>query len=221
MSKNYLTIKASGSHELEIKKSRFICSVQRATTKETADAFIESVRQANPKANHNCFAYMLGEHDEIQRESDDGEPSGTAGVPILEVLKQMALHDVVAVVTRYFGGTKLGAGGLIRAYSNSTSRAIEQVGLVKKVLQQDLTLTVSYANYEKLSYHLKQQQINVVNTDYGSDVQVTIAADLAIVDQVQTNIMNLLSGQVTIKTGDEHYHEVDVPVYPDTDAAKN
>ncbi|WP_439646091.1 IMPACT family protein [Secundilactobacillus silagei] len=116
----------------KLKKSRFICSVQRATTKETADVFIESVRQANPKANHNCFAYMLGEHDEIQRESDDGEPSGTAGVPILEVLKRMALHDVVAVVTRYFGGTKLGAGGLIRAYSNSTSRAIEQVGLVKK-----------------------------------------------------------------------------------------
>lgn len=217
MSENYLTIKTSGSHELEIKKSRFICSVQRVSTKEEADAFIESVRQNNPKANHNCFAYMIGEHDEIQRESDDGEPSGTAGVPILEVLKRTKIHDVVAVVTRYFGGTKLGAGGLIRAYSNATSRAIEVVGLVEKVLQQDLTLTVSYSNYEKLNYHLEQQQINVLDTNYGSDVAVTIAVDLAAVDQTQIDLMNLLSGQLTITQGDEHYHEVDVPVYPDAE----
>lgn len=217
MSKNYLTIKTGGSHELEIKKSRFVCSLQRVTTKEEADAFIASIRQKNPKANHNCFAYLLGEHDEIQRESDDGEPSGTAGVPILEVLKRMAIHDVVAVVTRYFGGIKLGAGGLIRAYSNSTSRAIEQVGLVKKVLQRDLILTVSYANYEKLSYHLEQQQINVLDTNYGSDVTVTIAVDLEVVEQVQTAITNLLSGQVTLKATDEHYHEVAVPVYPATE----
>lgn len=215
MSENYLTIKASGSHELEIKKSRFICSVQRVATKEAADAFIASVHQDNPKANHNCFAYMVGEHDEVQRESDDGEPSGTAGVPILEVLKRMQLHDVVAVVTRYFGGTKLGAGGLIRAYSNATSRAIEKVGLVKKVLQRDLSLSVSYANYEKLSYHLEQEHINVITTNYGSSVDVTIAVDLAAVDSVQTKITDLLSGQVNIKAGDEHYHEVDVPVYPD------
>lgn len=216
MSENYLTIKVAGSHELEIKKSRFICSVQRVETKEAADAFIASVRQDNPKANHNCFAYMLGEHDEIQRESDDGEPSGTAGVPILEVLKQLKIHNVVAVVTRYFGGTKLGAGGLIRAYSNATSRAIEQVGLVQKVLQRDLILTVSYANYEKLTYHLKQEQINLIDTTYGSDVVVTIAVDLDSVAEVQTQITNLLSGQVTIKAGDEHYHEVDVLVYPDS-----
>lgn len=214
MSENYLTIKAAGSHELEIKKSRFICSVQRVETKDAADAFIAAVRQNNPKANHNCFAYMLGEHDEIQRESDDGEPSGTAGVPILEVLKQLKIHNVVAVVTRYFGGTKLGAGGLIRAYSNATSRAIEQVGLVQKVLQRDLILTVSYANYEKLNYHLQQEQINLIDTTYGSNVVVTIAVDLIAVESVQTKITNLLSGQVTIKTGDEHYHEVDVPVYP-------
>ncbi|MCH5462209.1 YigZ family protein [Lactobacillus sp. LC28-10] len=217
MSENYLTIKTSGSHELEIKKSRFISSVQRVSTKEEADAFIESVRQNNPKANHNCFAYMIGKHDEIQRESDDGEPSGTAGVPILEVLKRTKIHDVVTVVTRYFGGTKLGAGGLIRAYSNATSRVIEQVGLVAKVRQQDLSLTVSYSNYEKLSYHLEQQQINVLDTNYGSDVTVTIAVDLDAVEQVQADLMNLLSGQMTIAQGDEHYHEVDVPVYPDSE----
>lgn len=215
MSENYLTIKTSGSHELEIKKSHFICSVQRVAKKEEADAFIASVQRDNPKANHNCFAYMVGKHDEVQRESDDGEPSGTAGVPILEVLKRMKIHDTVAVVTRYFGGTKLGAGGLIRAYSNSTSRAIEKVGLVQKVLQQDIVLNVSYPNYEKLNYHLEQQQIHVVNTAYGSDVTVTIAVNLNAVEQVQTSIMNLLSGQVTIKTGDEHYHEIDAPVYPD------
>lgn len=213
MNSDYLTIKHSGQNEIEIKKSRFVCTVGRVTSKEEADAFIQDVREANPKATHNCFAYMTGQNDDLQRESDDGEPSGTAGVPILEVLKTMHLHDVCAVVTRYFGGTKLGAGGLIRAYSNATSRAIEQVGLVKKVLQKDLTLTVSYADFDKLSYLLTQQSIPVVDTTYGTDVTVKIAVDLDAIDAVQTEITNRLAGNVRIIAGDEHYNEVDVPTY--------
>ncbi len=109
-------------------------------------------KKANPKANHNCFAYLIGQNDQIQRESDDGEPSGTAGVPILEVLKRVGVHNVAAVVTRYFGGIKLGAGGLIRAYSNATSTALESVGLVNRVMQTAILTTINYANFEKLSY---------------------------------------------------------------------
>ncbi|KRM75429.1 YigZ family protein [Secundilactobacillus collinoides] len=215
MSSDYLTIKASGQHEIEIKKSQFICSLERVTSKEAADAFIQTVRDDNPKANHNCFAYMIGQKDEIQRESDDGEPSGTAGVPILEVLKMMHLHDVCAVVTRYFGGTKLGAGGLIRAYSNATSRAIEQVGLVKKVMQRDLTVTVSYANFDKLSYFLTQQDLPTASTEYGTDVTVHIAINLDQLETVQAAITNRLAGQVLIELGDMRYNEVAVPVYRD------
>lgn len=213
MAENYLTIKSGGSHELEIKKSQFICSLERVTTKDEADAFIKQVRSKNPKANHNCFAYMLGEHDEIQRESDDGEPSGTAGVPILEVLKRMELHNLVAVVTRYFGGIKLGAGGLIRAYSNSTSRAVESVGLVKLVLQTSITMTVSYPNFEKLTYFLSQQEIPVENTTYTAQVTVEVAVDTPDTENFQQQVNDLLAGQVTFKVGDENYHEVDVPVY--------
>ncbi|MTV82414.1 YigZ family protein [Secundilactobacillus folii] len=213
MPENYLTIKTSGSHELDIKKSQFICHLQRVTTKEDADAFIETIRHQNTKANHNCFAYMIGEHNEIQRESDDGEPSGTAGVPILEVLKKMNLHNLVAVVTRYFGGIKLGAGGLIRAYSNATSRAIESVGLVKLVLQTSVTMTVSYSNFEKLGYFLEQQKIAIEDTAYTAQVKVEVAVDTPDLEALKNDVMNLLSGQTTFDVGTESYHEVDVPVY--------
>src|SRR5699024_11199596 len=109
----YCTIRENGQAEIEIKKSRFICSLFRIDTEETAKDFLQQLKKEHWKASHNCSAFVLGEKQEIQRSSDDGEPSGTAGVPILEVLKQRQLKDVLAVVTRYFGGTKLGAGGLI------------------------------------------------------------------------------------------------------------
>ncbi|GAA3614466.1 YigZ family protein [Secundilactobacillus similis] len=213
MSENYLTLKANGQHTIDIKKSQFICSLARISTKEEAEAFIEATRKANPKANHNCFAYLLGEHDDVQRESDDGEPSGTAGVPILEVLKMTDLHNVCAVVTRYFGGIKLGAGGLIRAYSNATSRGIEAVGVVKRVLQTDLALTVSYANFDKLNYYLQQNTVSVLDTTYAENVTVQIAVDVPDVEATQTAVTNLLAGQVTFAVGEDHYHDVDVPLY--------
>lgn len=213
MSENYLTLKANGQHTIDIKKSQFICSLARISTKEEAEAFIEATRKTNPKANHNCFAYLLGEHDDVQRESDDGEPSGTAGVPILEVLKMTDLHNVCAVVTRYFGGIKLGAGGLIRAYSNATSRGIEAVGVVKRVLQTDLALTISYANFDKLNYYLQQNTVSVLDTTYAENVTVQIAVDVPDVEATQTAVTNLLAGQVTFAVGEDHYHDVDVPLY--------
>ena len=115
MSEPFLTIAKNTSNEMVIKKSRFICSIARVTSDEAAQQFINQISTENRKATHNCYAYMVGDRDQIQRESDNGEPSGTAGVPILESLQLAKLHNVVAVVTRYFGGIKLGAGGLIRA----------------------------------------------------------------------------------------------------------
>lgn len=126
MLENYYTVKPNGSEEVIIQKSRFIGYVRRCETEEEAHSFIQEIKKKHNDANHNCSAYMIGEHDLIQKANDDGEPSGTAGVPMLEVLKRKGLKDTAVVVTRYFGGTKLGAGGLIRAYSGTVSQAIEK-----------------------------------------------------------------------------------------------
>ena len=125
----YHTIAKSGVSEIVIKGSRFICSLKRVHSEDEAKAFIQAVKKEHWKATHNCSAYLIGDQNEIQRAHDDGEPSGTAGVPMLEVLKKNDLRYVAAVVTRYFGGTKLGAGGLIRAYSRSVSTALKDIGI--------------------------------------------------------------------------------------------
>ncbi|WP_203641611.1 YigZ family protein [Levilactobacillus andaensis] len=216
METDYLTIQQAGNHELEIKKSRFIADLGRVTTEDEAKAFIAAITAREPKANHHCWAYVLGEHDEIQRESDNGEPSGTAGVPILTVLQRNQLHNTIAVVTRYFGGIKLGAGGLIRAYSNSTSTGIEAVGVVKRVRQRALELTVDYANYDKLSHYLTENKISVLDTAYTTAVVVTIAVDLDAVADTQQAIVDLLSNQLTVKPGDVDYHEVPVEIHAST-----
>lgn len=118
--------------ELEVKRSRFLCTVARATSEEAARAVIEHIRTEHWQANHNCSAWRIGEGGRLQRSSDDGEPSGTAGVPMLEVLNRRDVTDVVAIVTRYFGGTLLGAGGLIRAYGQAVSQTLDAVGIVER-----------------------------------------------------------------------------------------
>lgn len=208
MSEPFITIAKNTSFEMVIKKSRFICSIGRANTEEAAQDFIAQVQTANRKANHNCFAYMIGDKDQVQRESDNGEPSGTAGVPILESLQLAKLHNVVAVVTRYFGGIKLGAGGLIRAYSNVTTNAIHQAGLVQRVLQTAVDITVSYAQHDKLLYFLKEQQVEVGNEAYGVDVTVTIFVDQAACDDLIDQLTNRFNDQLQIKKGQPRNHEV-------------
>lgn len=208
MSEPFITIAKNTSFEMVIKKSRFICSIGRADTEEAAQDFIAQVQIANRKANHNCFAYMIGDKDQVQRESDNGEPSGTAGVPILESLQLAKLHNVVAVVTRYFGGIKLGAGGLIRAYSNVTTNAIHQAGLVQRVLQTAVNITVSYAQHDKLLYFLKEQQVEVANEAYGVDVTVTIFVDQAACDDLIDQLTNRFNDQLQIKKGQPRNHEV-------------
>ncbi len=128
----YLTIRRDGSHETEIKKSRFICHLARVGDEEEAQAFVAGVRKQYWDARHNCTAFVVGEDRRRERSSDDGEPGGTAGVPMLEVLRRRGLTDTAAVVTRYFGGIKLGAGGLVRAYGSAVSRALDEVGLLER-----------------------------------------------------------------------------------------
>lgn len=213
MKKPYLTIKKNGEATIEIKKSEFICSLARTGTEEEARAFIDEIKTKHRKATHNCFAYMIGLNDEIQRESDNGEPSGTAEVPILEVLKNLELHNVTAVVTRYFGGIKLGAGGLIRAYSNATSNAIEHVGVVRKVVQTELSLKVSYSAWGKLQNYLENNQVNISDTVFMTDVTAVVYVDTPEVESFTATIVDLMNGQVEVEEGQEKYVGVPYELY--------
>ncbi|GAA3730254.1 YigZ family protein [Salinactinospora qingdaonensis] len=169
------TIQRDGEHELDIKKSRFICALARVETEEQARAFIAERRRRHWNATHNCTAYVIGAEGQIQRSSDDGEPSGTAGVPMLEVLRQRELTDTVAVVTRYFGGVKLGAGGLIRAYGNAVSAGIGAVGTLLRRNLLVVSVLVDYTHAGRLESDLRDSGYRVLEVDYGADVRVDLA----------------------------------------------
>lgn len=208
MTEPYLTIAKNTTYEQTIKKSRFICSIARVSSEEEAQQFIASIQTANKKATHNCFAYMIGDNDQIQRESDNGEPSGTAGIPILESLKLAKIHDVVAVVTRYFGGIKLGAGGLIRAYSNTTTEAIHQAGLVQRIKQAILKITVTYALHDPLLYYLKENNLEVAGEEYGVNVETSIYVNETDLKDVKEKLINRFNDQLQITEGDQRFNEI-------------
>ncbi|WP_045303374.1 YigZ family protein [Saccharothrix sp. ST-888] len=153
--KPYLTIRSSGTHEIEIKKSRFICHLARVSDEDEAQAFIAGIRKQYWDARHNCTAFVVGGEQPRERSSDDGEPGGTAGVPMLEVLRRRGLTDTVAVVTRYFGGIKLGAGGLVRAYGSAVSEAVDSVGLLERRPVLLLSVAVDHTRAGRLENDLR------------------------------------------------------------------
>ena len=205
-----ITIKKDFIAEEEIKKSRFICHLKRVYTEEEARAFISEIKKEHHKANHNCSAFTLGERQEIQRSSDDGEPSGTAGVPMLEILKKREITNVCAVVTRYFGGIKLGAGGLIRAYAGSVGHALDQVGLVKFVTQEQLILTLDYGNYDGLQRFLSAQGLVISESEFLSDVTVKLFVDLDKAEQLLADLIEQFSGKISVAKGEKQLVEVDI-----------
>jgi len=205
-----ITIKKDFIAEEEIKKSRFICHLKRVYTEEEARAFISEIKKEHHKANHNCSAFTLGERQEIQRSSDDGEPSGTAGVPMLEILKKREITNVCAVVTRYFGGIKLGAGGLIRAYAGSVGHALDQVGLVKFVPQEQLILTLDYGNYDGLQRFLSTQGLVISESEFLSDVTVKLFVDLDKTEQLLADLIEQFSGKISVAKGEKQLVEVDI-----------
>jgi uncharacterized YigZ family protein len=205
-----ITIKEDFIAEEEIKKSRFICHLKRVYTEEEARAFISEIKKEHHKANHNCSAFTLGDRQEIQRSSDDGEPSGTAGVPMLEILKKREITNVCAVVTRYFGGIKLGVGGLIRAYAGSVGHALDQVGLVKFVTQEQLILTLDYGNYDGLQRFLSSQGLVISESEFLSDVTVKLFVDLDKTEQLLADLVEQFSGKISAAKGDKQLVEVDI-----------
>lgn len=207
---SYLTVKAKGSDELIIQKSRFIGYVRRVETEEDAQAFIQEIKKKHYDATHNCSAYIIGENDQIQKANDDGEPGGTAGVPILEVLKRQKLKDTAVVITRYFGGIKLGAGGLIRAYGNATTRAIQATGVVKRQLMQGFTVTVDYTLIGKLENELRQSDYVLNSTDYQEKVSFFVYVKKGEEDTFKKWIVDLTNDQATIEEKDHAYIEIDM-----------
>lgn len=206
----FRTIKEDGQVQEEIKKSRFICHIKRVTTEDEAREFINNIKKEHYKATHNCSAFILGERSEMKRSSDDGEPSGTAGVPMLGVLENHQLTNVCAVVTRYFGGIKLGAGGLIRAYAGSVALAIKEIGSVHIKEQLGLRLTLSYSQYQELPNFLKAKQLQEQDTAFTDQVQTTIFVDKDDKDSVIESLIELFNGKIDIV--EQGLRKVEVPI---------
>ena len=206
----FRTIKEDGQVQEEIKKSRFICHIKRVTTEDEARNFIQAVKKEHYKATHNCSAFILGERSEMKRSSDDGEPSGTAGVPMLGVLENHQLTNVCAVVTRYFGGIKLGAGGLIRAYAGSVALAIKEIGIVHIKEQLGLRLTLSYSQYQELPNFLKAKQLQEQDTAFTDQVQTTIFVDKDDKDSVIESLIELFNGKIDIV--EQGLRKVEIPI---------
>lgn len=205
---SYKTVKQYGEGEIEEKKSRFLGKIKPVSTEEEAIAFIESIKKQYWDARHNCYAFIIGEHSESIRCSDDGEPSGTAGKPMLEVLQNNGLKNVVAVVTRYFGGTLLGTGGLVRAYTQATQAALEEAQVATMTLMSVLAIKTDYNAVGKIKYMFAQADILVQNEEYGVDVTITIAVPLSEKEAMQKKIVEATNGKVSIEEREQVFMAV-------------
>lgn len=205
----YITVKGYGEQEIIINKSRFISYVNRAETEDEAIQFIEEIKKKHWDATHNCSAYIAGEHDQHQKANDDGEPSGTAGKPILEVIKKTGLKDTVVVVTRYFGGIKLGAGGLIRAYGQGASEGIQAAGIIQRTLHTKMHIAIDYSLLGKVENELRSADYPIHHTDFLEQVTITTLSPKGEEEKLEQWITDITSAQANITRGDAIY--VDVP----------
>ncbi len=204
---HYNTVKGYGEHEIIIERSRFITYVNRVETEEEAQEFITSIKKKHHDANHNCSAYMIGENNLIQKANDDGEPSGTAGVPMLEVIKKRDLKDTVVVVTRYFGGIKLGAGGLIRAYGRATSEGLNATGIVERRLMRVMKTKIDYTWLGKVENEVRSSIYPLKEIHYLEAVEVDVYVEEASKEQFVGWMTELTNGQGEISEGDVVYLE--------------
>lgn len=205
--KEYKTVEFESSDEFIEKKSRFIGYVKPVITQEEAAEFISQIKAKHWDATHNVSAYVLRENN-IQRSSDDGEPSGTAGVPVLDVLLKEKLVDVCVVVTRYFGGTLLGAGGLIRAYSHGSKIAVESGNIITMAPCKLLQVSVDYSFYDRLNILLSDFNANIENSEFADKVNVecSIKSDLA--ETLEAKITEQSNGKYSLKEVGEKFAKV-------------
>ena len=205
MLSQYKTVYKGGEGEITEKKSRFIATVVPVHTEEEALKFIEAMKKKYWNATHNCFAYVIGEHDELQRCSDDGEPGGTAGKPMLDVLTGEEIHNAAIVVTRYFGGTLLGTGGLVRAYSSAAKQGLASSVIITKIPGVKLRLATDYAGLGKIQYIFGQRGIKILDSIYTDKVEIAALVPLDVLEAVKAEIREGTNGQAGMEEGEQCY----------------
>ncbi len=205
---HYLMVQTEGEHEIVIEKSRFICHVKRVYTDTEAMDFIKQIKKQHWNATHNCSAYVVGDRSEIQKANDDGEPSGTAGVPMLEVLRKQNLRNCVVVVTRYFGGIKLGAGGLIRAYGKSVSEAIKELGVIQRKTMKTMFIEADYNLLGTIQNRLEGTDYLLAQVHYTDKISVEVLIDVEAEVIFTTWMTDITNGKVNILAGETSYREI-------------
>ena len=200
-----MTILEPGIGEIIEKKSRFIGYVRHVETEEEANDFITEIKKKHYDARHNCYAYSIGEEQEVLRFSDDGEPGGTAGKPILEVITGEGLKNVCVVVTRYFGGTLLGTGGLVRAYTDAAKECITATEIVCKQMVQPLSIITNYTDLGKIQYILGSAGIDIKDSEYGENVVLQVEIFVDDVEGVEKELVEATAARVIIEKEDVIY----------------
>lgn len=199
----YITIRDRGEDRFEEKKSEFIGYAKRVESEEEAKEFVNEIKSMHKQARHNCWTYVIGQNYGIQRYSDDGEPQGTAGIPILEVMKKQGITDCAIVVTRYFGGILLGAGGLTRAYIKGASIALKAAGVVEKVEGIKLSIEIDYDLIGKIQYLCGQNNWHIEDSEYADKVKLYIYAEKTVAPIIEKEVTEATNGKAVISKAEE------------------
>ncbi|MFK3732952.1 YigZ family protein [Streptomyces sp. NPDC088090] len=205
MQEQYRTLAREGVHETEINRSRFLCALAPVADEREAQEFVARIRREHPTATHNCFAYVLGADASVQKASDDGEPGGTAGVPMMQMLLRREMRYVAAVVTRYYGGVKLGAGGLIRAYGGVVGEALDALGTITRQRYRLATVTVDHQRAGKLENDLRSTGRAVREVRYAEAVTIEIGLPDADVPAFRAWLADVTAGTAAVELGGEAY----------------
>jgi uncharacterized YigZ family protein len=208
MQEQYRTVARAGVHETEVNRSRFLCALAPAATEQEAQEFVARIRKKHPTATHNCFAYVIGADACVQKASDDGEPGGTAGVPMLQMLMRREVRYVAAVVTRYYGGVKLGAGGLIRAYGGAVGEALDTLGTLTRQRFRLATITVDHQRAGKLENDLRATGRAVREVRYAEAVTIVIGLPDADIEAFRAWLADTTAGSAALELGGEAYEDV-------------
>ncbi len=198
MNSSYLTLRSPGSDEFVINKSRFIGYASPVETEEEALSFLQKIRTKHRDASHNCYAYTIGKNMGIMRYSDDGEPSGTAGLPMMEVIKREAVCNCCVVVTRYFGGVLLGAGGLLRAYTQGASVALKASGIVEMVPSVSVLCEVSYSLWDRVQHRLQSMPVQIVNPEFTTAVSFSLLIREKDLEAVSADLVSITESRITM-----------------------
>jgi uncharacterized YigZ family protein len=201
MRSTYYTVKGYSEQEIIIQKSRFIAHIKGVTSEEEAQQFLQEIKKQHWDANHNCYAYCIGENNAIQKANDDGEPSGTAGIPILEVIKKKNLNDTIIIITRYFGGIKLGAGGLIRAYGKCASEGVNCSNIIKRQPMTPMKTKIDYTMLGRVENSIRSSKYILKGIEYTDQVAINTLVECGLEDEFTEWMIDITNGQCQNSSG--------------------